>query len=310
MDLSIVIISYNTQALTKACIESVFAAVENNRELMQLVELIVVDNDSNDDSLTTLRELKKSSPIPFALHANTANVGFAGANNQAILHAKGEYVLLLNSDTVLQSHALESLIKTMEDDREQELGIVAASLLNSDGSPQPQGGDLPSLRSLFVFAFLLDDLPLIGSHLPSHQHTGRRFKSTSSESLELKGWVGGTALLLRSSLVPQIGLLDDQIFMYAEDIEYCWRAQKAGWLVAIDHQAKVIHHGSKSSSSAKAYSGEFISLKYVLHKHFAWWQQGLALLLLKTAVFNRFILFSLLQNAEKANVYRLLLSQL
>lgn len=307
MDVSIIIISFNTAQLTKQCIESIFNQVTQNPELANKLELIIVDNHSIDDSIETITHLKKSAPIPLALLANASNVGFAAANNQAMLHAKGKFVLLLNSDTVVLPKTFELLITTMN--KESSIGILSASLVNADGSAQSQGGDIPTLFSLLVFAFMLDDIPLIGKLLPSHQHTGRRFQPSAAATAQFKGWVGGTAMMIRSELVPQIGMLDEHIFMYAEDLEYCWRAQKAGLKSAIDSTATIRHLGSKSSSSANAIIGEFTSLKYVLRKHLPKWQHTLALSLLKLAACNRKLLFGMIDTA-KAGTYASILSSL
>lgn len=307
MELSIIIVSYNTAKLLEQVIESIFTATTKNHAFQQQLELLVVDNNSTDDSLATLKQLKKTAPIPVSIIANSVNAGFATANNQAILRAQGKYILLLNSDTVIQPEALEKLIEAMRSNQSKTLGIVAASLINEDGTPQPQGGDLPSLTSLFVFAFMLDDLPLIGRLLPSHQHTGRRFQPPKKNQLQQKGWVAGTAMMLRSELIPQLGVLDENIFMYAEDIEYCWRARKAGWQVAVQPEATIIHLGSQSSSSTQALAGEFSSLRYVLTKHLPKWQIGIGQFLLKLAALNRVLLFSLLMNSTKAKLYQTIL---
>jgi len=310
MELSIIIVSYNTLDLTIACLDSIADSVKADAKLAQQLEIIVVDNASTDDSVAAVKNWKKTSHVPLTLLANTTNVGFARANNQAMLQAKGTYLLLLNSDTIVQSDALQQMLTAANDVNNESMGIFAASLINLDGSPQSQGGDLPTLTSLFVFAFLLDDLPLVGKLLPSHQHTGRRFDPPSDLTLENKGWVAGTAMLIRSTLVPQIGLLDEDIFMYGEDLEYCWRARDAGKDCAIIPTAMVIHLGSKSSSNARALEGELISLKYVLAKHLPKWQVPIAHWLLKAAAWNRQVLFKILGNTEKSSVYRSILHRL
>ena len=310
MELSIIIVSYNTLDLTIACLDSIANCVNADAKLAQQLEIIVVDNASSDDSVAAVKNWKKTSHVPLTLLANTTNVGFARANNQAMLQAKGTYLLLLNSDTIVQSDALQQMLTAANDVNNESMGIFAASLINLDGSPQSQGGDLPTLTSLFVFAFLLDDLPLVGKLLPSHQHTGRRFDPPSDLTLENKGWVAGTAMLIRSTLVPQIGLLDEDIFMYGEDLEYCWRARDAGKDCAIIPTAMVIHLGSKSSSNARALEGELISLKYVLAKHLPKWQVPIAHWLLKAAAWNRQVLFKILGNTEKSSVYRSILHRL
>lgn len=310
MELSILIVSYNTRELTKACVLSVLDSVAGEPPLAQNLEILIVDNHSTDGSIEVLQTLKKSSPVPITILANPTNLGFAAANNQAILQAKGEFFLLLNSDTLIKAGALSSLVQVMRSDEAATVGILSAALLQADETPQYQGGDLPSLAALFVFAFLLDDLPLIGRYLPSHQHTGRRAVSVKGKQLQIMGWVAGTAMLVRSNLVPQIGVLDEQIFMYAEDLEYCWRAKKAGWRSAIAPSSQVVHFGSKSSSPTKALEGELFSLQYVLSKHLPWWQVGIGQFLLKMAARNRALLFRILKQPAKADLYRSILNRL
>lgn len=307
MKLSIIIVSYNTSGLLEACLDSIATSVEGSDYLKNQLEIFVVDNNSIDGSVIMLERKKRAFSIPLTILANRSNVGFARANNQAILQATGSYVLLLNSDTIVQSGVLEKLVQTLELKSSAKIAILSPLLNNPDGSAQPHGGDLPTLSSLFVFAFLLDDIPGIGPLLPSHQHTGKRASNSTDTSVVESGWVGGTAMLIRSEVVPQIGVLDEEIFMYAEDLEYCWRARKMGWDVAIDQSATIEHLGSSSSSPEKALEGELRSLPLVLKKHLSGWKIPFALLLLKVAIFNRYLLFSLLKNTKKAQLYRSLL---
>jgi len=238
-------------------------------------------------------------------------------------------VLLLNSDTIVQPGALEKLLTAFavlpdqasavlssEATKLDHLGILAATLLNQDGTVQPQGGSFPSLRSLFFHMTLLDDLPLIGQFLPSTQHTGLRHTHTPAPSLDDDlaqtaavpdllqcDWVGGTALMISREAVKEIGLLDEHIFMYGEDVEWCMRARAHHWDVAIHNSAYITHLQSRSSSSENALRGELLGYVYIWSKHKPLWQLPIAKAILLLGVLLRIIIFSVLNKRAKAQVY-------
>lgn len=282
-----------------ACLQSIMRSLTANAELQDQVEIIVVDNASTDDSVHAIKDYLKDEPVKHSVLGNIVNLGFAGANNQGILQAKGKYVWLLNSDTLVGKHTMPNLLEHME---KAGSAVIAASLWNMDQTYQPQGGDLPSFVSLFSFALLLDDIPLLGKLLPSLQHTGRR-ASVLTRSLTQKGWVAGTALCFPASVATEIGVLDEAIFMYAEDIDFCWRAKKAGVPSFIAKDAKVIHLGSASSSSARARVGEFNSLAYVVRKHQGKNAANLSITLLRLGAGIRKVLYTLLGRKELADTY-------
>jgi GT2 family glycosyltransferase len=322
MLLSVIIVSYNTQELTLATLKSVLQDIERSGTLVRLqdqTEIIVVDNNSKDESVRLIKKLAKDTKVPIKIIANDKNTGFSVANNQGIDQSKGQFILLLNSDTVVQPYALERLVKSMVDHpindetsalattqkKIDRLGIVSAQLYNPDGTFQPQGGNLPTFFSLACHMLMLDDIPIIGKWLPSTQHTGKNTHQLTSEMLIKVGWVGGTAMLLRRDMIAEIGNLEEQIFMYGEDVEYCLRAAHHHWDIAISPSAKIIHYGSASSSSVRALKGEFTSYFLIWSKHFPLWQINIVWVLLKIGALLRIFLFgTMLQNKAKANVYR------
>lgn len=317
MLLSIIIVSYNTAELTTQAVESVFQEVRRSSTLKGKTELIVVDNNSSDDSISQLksafRKIAHAEVNSLFTHLieHPTNAGFAVANNLGIEKAQGDYLLLLNSDTLVQPEALDILVRTMHS--RQEVGVLAAQLFNKDGSIQSQGGNLPSLFSLACHMLMLDDIPVIGQFLPSTQHTGHRSDeliATTAEFVE-QGWVGGTAMLIRKELLAEVGGLDQNIFMYGEDVEFCWRAHKHHWQVGLAPQARVIHFGSASSSSANAIKGEFKGYLYIWSKHQPLWQLFWAKLLLKTgASLRKFLFGTMFKQKERAKVYTNILSEL
>lgn len=327
LTLSVIIVSYNTAKLTTLAINSVLDELRENEALSQKTEIIVIDNHSTDDSISVIKKIisKNKQLINCILIKNKSNLGFAKANNLGIKEAKGEYILLLNSDAQVTNGALGQLINSFESHpldgttsalssqkgKLDHLGILSASLANPDGSYQAQGGSLPSLFSLFTQMFFLDDLPIVGQLFPTIQETGKAarhkqlLKYQLSNQLFQKGWVAGTAMMIRKQLILDIGFLDENIFMYGEDIEYCIRAKNHHWDIAIDPQAKIIHFGSASSSSQSAILGEITAYLYLWAKHQPHWQRRFIKLILLCGILLRISLFStVLYSKDKLKTYQ------
>ncbi|HYD35486.1 MAG TPA: glycosyltransferase family 2 protein [Vitreimonas sp.] len=328
MLLSIIILSYNTEKLTLQTLESVIADVNASLPLKNHTEIIVVDNASRDGSVPAIKKIRKAYPKLVELIENDQNVGFPKGNNIGINASTGKYILLLNSDTIIKPGALETLVRAFERTPLNEttayvsshhgeldrLGIVSAQLFNEDGSVQQQGGSLPTFGALMCHMLLLDDLPIVGGWLPSTQHTGIRGRTAEAarkkhpadpeQTLVQEGWVGGAAMMLKREVVHEIGLLDEGIFMYGEDVEYCLRARAHHWDVAVCPAAHIIHLGSASSSSGNAIKGEFKGYLHIWRKHFSAWQFPLVRLVLQLGALLRWFIFgTMVRNPVKARVY-------
>lgn len=279
---SIIIVSYNTKKLTSNAITSALGAGE----------IIVVDNDSRDGSPEYLHNIfgKKITVLK-----QYTNGGFAKANNIGIKATKSEYVLLLNSDTIVHDHAIETMVAALQ--AHPEFGILSCKLLNADGSYQPQGGALPTLLNLM--AWWLWPLPGNIPGIDPYQNMDEIRADTRVSPYEM-GWVGGTAMLIRRETLEKIGLLDEQIFMYAEDIDLCLRARAAGYKVGMVQSAQITHLGSKSAGSHSALVGEIRGLIYLWKKHFPAWQTLLLRLVFIKGALLRYLLFGILQGDGKA----------
>ncbi|MEN8253703.1 MAG: glycosyltransferase family 2 protein [Patescibacteria group bacterium] len=335
MLLSIIIVSYNTADLTLQTINSCLNDIKKSKLLEGKAEIILIDNNSSDDSLEKVKRIKNKEKNIFVI-ANKKNTGFAVANNQGIKKAKGKYVLLLNSDTIVQKNALEELVNAFEKFKNNEstatlssyhnkldkLGILSSTLLNKDASIQPQGGSFPNLFSIFNHMMFLDDIPILGKFLPSTQHTGLRsnkiqtpnFKQYSVSNiqyLKTKPWVAATAMLIKREVFDEIGFLDENIFMYGEDIEFCMRAANHHWDVAIHPKAQTTHLGCASSSSKNALIGELKGYIYIWSKHKPLWQLPILKNILRSGIYLRIFLFAtILQDKKRASIYREALTKL
>jgi len=231
-NISIIIVNYNTKDLLKNCLES----LEKHYNGLSL-EIFIVDNGSNDSSVDYLKTLKSQNKIDYIVIFNGKNLGFAKACNQAMDYAKGKYILLLNSDTLLKDNSLKLLYEFAE--KHPKAGIVAPQLLNSDKSIQDSCYNFPTLINA-VKEFIFGEK---GSFLKFHPETN---KPVAVEA------VVGAAMLIPQKAIDLIGKLDEKFFMYYEDIEYCKRIRQNGMEVYYLPTAQIVHlHGKSAQKSDK-----------------------------------------------------------
>lgn len=239
-DLSILIVNWNTRELLAECLQSLTGAVSSDPAPSGLPsvtsEIIVVDNASADGSAALVRE-----QFPHVqLIENKENVGFARANNQAICHSRGRYVLLLNSDTVVHPGALETMVAFM--DAHTQAGACGPRLLNGDGSLQPSVHPMLTPWREFWRLIFLDRL------WPLATYRQAAWDRDAPRQVEV---IKGACLLLRRRALDKVGLLDDQYFMYTEEVDLCYRLTQAGWGLWYLPQAVVTHFGEASSKQVK-----------------------------------------------------------
>lgn len=214
--LSIIIVSFNTADITINCIKSIY----QDKGLKEIpFEIIVVDNDSKDDSIFKITKFNKDIKII----KNSSNFGFGKANNQGLKIAQGQYLLLLNSDTVILHGAISQSLNWLAS--HPEAHACTAQLLNSDKTIQPSGGYFPNLLNVFTWCLGLDDLPLVNYFVkPFHPHSPEFY---THDSFYLKdhsqNWITGAFMLYRKSIYDSIGGFDESFFMYGEEYEYLYR---------------------------------------------------------------------------------------
>lgn len=284
MDLSIIIVSYNTAGLTLQAVESAFREFSSSK---LRGEVIVVDNASNDHSVSRIQ--KKFPAV--RLVVNKDNIGFGRANNQGAKIAQGRYLLFLNSDAELSTGTLQTMHRFLEN--HPKVGIASCQLVNPDGSIQPQGGWLPRLSTIAIWAWFLDDLPVLGWFLPSYQFRRPHLSSGSPKSI---GWVGGTAMWVRREAWDQLGGFDELLFMYGEDVDLCYRAKRLGWQIMINPAVRVAHKGRGSASDASWISREVLGLRHIFERHKPAWEIPLLRFILKTGMAARWLIFGILKN--------------
>jgi len=234
MDISIIIVSWNTREITCQCLRSIY-----DRPAGYKFEVIVADNASTDGSVGMIKE--KFPQVH--LMENKENKGFAAANNQGIKTAQGKYLLLLNSDTEIIDDAIAKTIKFA--DTQPEAAVVGCRVLNPDRTLQPTCFKFPSLLNLFLAAIYLYKI------FPGSRFFGRERMSWWDRKDEREvDVVTGCFMLVRKEAIEQVGLLDESFFMYGEETDWCWRFKKAGWKILFTPEAQIVHYGGQSSKKA------------------------------------------------------------
>lgn len=235
MDVSILIISFNTIEMTRTCLQSVYEETNDAS-----FEVIVVDNSSHDGSAAMIQ-----CEFPQArLHALDDNLGFGRANNLAAQDASGDYILLLNSDTVVLNGAIDRLVEYAR--ANPDAGVYGGRSIFADGSLNPQCvWGRPTLWSEFCLGVGLSTL------FPQSRLFNPRY---------LPGWhrdsprevdiIAGSFLLMESSIWKRLEGFDPRFFMYGEDVDLCLRARDLGHRCLFTHHAEIIHHGGGSERVA------------------------------------------------------------
>lgn len=291
MDLSVIIVNFNTRKLLKDCLDSIFKHSKGTD-----FEVIVVDNASTDES----PEMVKKEFPQIKLIENRVNLGFAKANNQAMKIAKGQYILLLNSDTKLRENSFKIMLEFMG--KNPKIGISSCQLVDEKGLIQASGGFFPTLPRVFAWMFFLDDLPGLGRLIrPFHPHEPDFYTGDPwYKSEHFQDWVTGAFFLIRNKVINEIGFLDEKFFMYVEEMECCFRAKQAGWQIAYTPVTKVVHFGRKSGTSEGAILGEYKGLKYFFTKHMGSWRTLVLRILLRAGAILRILVFGIIMRDAKA----------
>ena len=233
MKLSIVILNYNTRDLLYQTLSSIETHLTH--------EIIVVDNASTDGSA----EMVAKDFPQVKLVLNQQNHGFAAGNNIGLNISKGDFVMLLNSDTKIINPALDLLIKHLEN--HPKIGIITPKLLLADGSIDLacHRGFPKIANSLAYFLKLEEKFPNSKIFAGYHQ-TWKDFETTHEVDA-----VSGAAMIIRGEVIDQIGHLDEQFFMYAEDIDFCYRAKQNGWQIVYFPEAKVMRFKCQTGNNSE-----------------------------------------------------------
>lgn len=259
MDISFIIVSYNTEKILDDCLSSIYSTLSSSEISF---EIIVIDNVSTDKT----REMLRNKYPRVITILNSENVGFGRANNQGIRKAKGEYICLINSDTVSLPGSLQKLY---EFSKKHPKDFVGPKLLNIDESAQTSCGYFFTLPVVFASLFLKGDV--------------NGLIRWSPDETKKVDWVSGACFIGKRSVFMQDLLFDEKIFMYMEEVDLFMRARAAGHDTYFFHESTIFHLGGGSSTNKRTgpvlniYKG----LLYVYKKHYSALSMAILKLLLR-----------------------------
>ena len=284
-DLSVVIVNYNVKAFLEQCL----IAIERARGDLN-IEIFVVDNASVDGSQAMV---KKRFPY-VELIENSQNVGFSTANNQALRKAQGEYIMILNPDTLIQEDTLLILKKRL--DENPRLGAVGCKLLNPDGSYQ-----INSRRSFPTPWVAFSRIVGLSRIFPKSRLFGQYNLTYLDPDVETEVDVlSGSLMMLRKKALEQVGYFDEEYFMYGEDIDLSYRIKKAGWKTIYTPQTKAIHYKGESTkrSEFSSITNFYSTMLIFIRKHFGGRYSFMLRVLLTLGIYTRAIMAFLWQTLK------------
>jgi len=251
VDVSIIIVAWNVRQLLHDCLKSVYEQTKGVD-----FEVIYVDNASTDGSVQMVREHFPDVRII----ENERNQGFIKANNQAIRIARGRYVLLLNSDTVLLNNAIAKTVEFA--DANPQAAVVGCKVLNPDLTLQRTCFMFPSVLNLFLAATYLYKI------FPKSRFFGREHMTwwDFNDAREVET-ICGCFSLVRKQAIDKVGLMDERYFVYGDDPDWCYRFKKAGWKVMFSPEGRIIHYGGQTTSQkARAFRLQLEGSKLIFMK--------------------------------------------
>ncbi len=251
IDLSIIIVNYNTKDFLKKCLESLYSSIAGSS---LLVEIIIVDNGSTDGSLQFINSLKEKD-LNLKIIDNKSNLGFAKANNLAIKKSSGRYVLFLNPDTIVQKETLKIMIEFM--DKNPKVGASTCRVELTDGRlDQACHRGFPTVWNSFCYFSGLEKIFPKSKIFAGYSLTYLPLDKTHEIDAGC-----GAFLIVRQPVGETIGWFDEDYFWYGEDLDFCYRLKQKGWQVMFVPTTKIIHwkgaasgilkHSQKVSSASK-----------------------------------------------------------
>ncbi len=282
VDVSVVIVTYNSAEVLGECLRSLYSTVGKLQ-----IEVFVVDNASSDNSV----ELVQSRFPDVIVIANHENRWFSAANNQAICRSRGRYVLCLNPDTITGQNALQKMVEFM--DNTSSAGAVGVKLVNRDGSLQP------SCRNFLTSGNLVLQHIMLWLRIPKRLAGKMILELWIHDQARAVDWLLGACLMVRRETIRQVGLKDESFPMFHEETDWCYRMRQAGWEIWFLPDADMVHLGG--SSTVQRWGDKLILEYYKAKHHFILKHYGIRSLLT-----HRFLMFGLLlARAARAWIARL-----
>ena len=241
---SIIVLTYNSERYVDTLIKSIY---EHNTN--EDFEIIVVDNNSTDDTVKKVLSIKyKVSSIKLIL--NKENTGFAKGINIGAKEARGEYLLFINPDTEWKSGSIENFVSMFESD--SNVGVIGGKILAKNGETEKSAGRFLKTTEVFLMTLGLDEA------------LGVRFSPNKKQGVD---FLSGGFMAVRKDLFEKLSGFDENLFMYVEDMEFCFRVQKTGMKILFEPFVQIIHESHGSSSRSFAIQNIYKGLLYFHKKH-------------------------------------------
>jgi GT2 family glycosyltransferase len=285
--LSIIILSYNTGKVTLRCIESL---LDNYKEELAngSFQIIIVDNASSDESVALIKEFKnKKKNLNITLLENKENVGFGGGNNAGSKKADGEFLLFLNSDTQVLDKGISQMLDFLR--VHPKVGILGGKLCNTDGSSQKSVGIFYTIPTLFISLFGGERMGLLRK---------------SPKAAKRVDWVSGALCMTPAEVFKKVGGFDQNLFMYMEDMELCYRVRKSGYDVFFYPDVSVRHDEQGSSNRTFAIVSIYKGVLYYFKKHRSVFEYHFAKKSLLLKGWSAIVIGTLTNNSYLSDTYK------
>ncbi len=301
MDLSVIILSYNTKDITGRCLSRLQTSVARlakrvscQAKFKNKIEVIVLDNGSTDGSAEMI---KKEYPR-VKLIVSKENTGFAKGNNIAMKKSKNPLILLLNSDVYLEEESLYKALAYMRVNLNCD--VLGARLNYANGNLQPSAGNLPNLANIIFWILGLSLLPFANQLVPPFHPKGKSYFSKAHRV----GWIMGAFFLLKREAFERTGGFDEKLFMHMEEVEWCRRINRRGYKIWYAPQVSAVHlHGASTNFDlSPGFLNELKGIKYYFQKHQKNFYPILKVFLV-VGLILRVVSFSLLGKTKRARVY-------
>jgi len=257
MDLSIIILNYNTKDLTTDCLNSIIDQYKQELD-NGTFEVILVDNASTDGSAKKFTDLKSKIPN-LSIVESKENLGFSKGCNMGAENAKGDYLLFLNSDTVIKDQGFIKMVEYLK--RNDDAGVLGGALKNENGTNQSSAGKFYDLWNLFLMMLGFERLGFLRS---------------SPKVIKKADWVSGASLMIKRKVFKIIGGFEKELFMYGEDMEICFRAKKNGFSTYFYPEIMLFHKERGSSNRTFAIYNIYKSILFFYKKYKPRWQYEIA----------------------------------
>jgi len=283
MKLSIIVLSYNTKDLTAACINSIIKQYKDQLDSGDL-EVILVDNASTDGSVKEMSNIQcQISNVK--LIENRTNLGFSKGNNIGAKEAKGDYLLFLNSDTEVLDKGFFKMLDFLNNNK--DVGVLGCKLKFPDGKVQSSCGKFYNLINSFLMLFGFE-----------------KFVRFAPNEIKLVDWVSGAAFMTRKDLFSRLNGFDENIFMYTEDMELCFRVKKESLDTFFFPDCNIIHKEGKSSNRTFAILEIYKGLLYFYRKHKSGFEYFLLKVMLDIKAIIAILIGYLTRNTYLTNTYK------